>query len=369
MFRLTLSRQLALIFAGAMILTQLAVLALDRWYTTSQSETRTLAVSRSLSANIIKVLPEMPEDLRALTVRSFSIRGSQFFLLPEPVAGPDAEALPELAAETMDWVERRELPVTEVFAAQYFFPHTGGFINRVRGTVQDELPRVFSAGDPAERRMFDVVGEAPLWVPLPPPLGHPPIPGRLERAESIVYYPVVTVAFRLEATGEWLTAYSYLRRPGNNDLVTKLYFSMLAMLVIAAVALLIGRRLMRPFRKLAKSAEQLGRGERGEDIPISGPSDMRAVVQSFNRMNGRVSQSIDYQIGLLRSLGHDLKGPLAAATKLLADVKPESTREQIKTRLERVRGIVDAIMSFSRAVMRDGLMQRTDLAELVETLV
>ena len=369
MFRLTLTRQLALIFAGAMILTQLAVLALDRWYTNSLEQTRRLAVSRSLAANIIKVLPEMPEDLKPLAVRSFSIRGSQFFLLPEPQAGPEAEHLPELAAETMDWVKRRDLPVSEVFAAQYFFAHTGGFIRSVPGTVEDTLPAVFSAGDPLERRMFDVVGEAPLWVPLSPPLGHPPISGRLENAESIDYYPVVTVAFQLEETGQWLTAYSYLRRPGNNDLVTKLYFSVLAMLVIAAIALLMGRQLMRPFRQLARGAEQLGRGEKAEAVVVTGPVDIQSVITAFNRMNTRVTQSIDYQIGLLRSLGHDIKGPLSAASRLLDEVQPESTRAQIEERLDRVRGIVDSIMSFSRAVMRDGEKAPTDLVEMLDTLV
>ena len=105
MFRLTLSRQLALIFAGAMILTQIAVLALDRWFSIELEFNRRLAETRNLAANIIRVLPAVPDDTRQPFTRSYSSRGSQYFLLPEPQAGEDAMLLPDLAAETMHWAQ------------------------------------------------------------------------------------------------------------------------------------------------------------------------------------------------------------------------------------------------------------------------
>lgn len=368
-FQYTLSLQLALIFATAMILMQVLVLSLDRRFTNELEFNRRLGESRSVAANIVELLPNLPEDLRFLTVRSFSLRGEQYFLLDMPEAGPDAEHLPQLEAETKDWVERRGLPVSEVYAAQNQFAWTGGPGRPLPGTHRDRFSSVFFLGDKPPRRMANLVDEAPLWVPLPPPLGHPPIPNRLENAQSIDYYPVVTIAMKLEETGKWVTAYRFLRPLPNNAFVTQIYVSILGMIAIAAVALLIGRRVMRPFTRLARSAEQLGRGEKGDQVPLAGPSDMQSVIMAFNRMTGRVSHSIDYQIGLLRSLGHDIKGPLEATQRLLKDVQPDGTRAQIEGRLDSVRSIVNSIMSFSRAVMRDGPLQPTDLGELLETLV
>jgi signal transduction histidine kinase len=138
---------------------------------------------------------------------------------------------------------------------------------------------------------------------------------------------------------------------------------------VALGALVLGRRVMAPFRRVSQRAELLGRGERAPDVPVEGPKDVREIVSAFNAMNARVSQATDYQIGLLRSLGHDLKGPLASVGRLVSTVGPEETRAQIETRLGSVQSIVEAIMSFSRAVMRDGALETTDMAAMLHAVV
>jgi|GEM_PF-6824984 len=367
-FRYTLSLQLALIFVTALILVEVMLVIVDRRFAIELNRERLLGNGRSLAANLITTLPDIPNEIRPELVRTYSWRAVQFFLLPEVVPGPEGIPLPDLEKQTREWALARRLPVSDVFAEQYYFAWTGG-PSGLAGSTTDNFSAIFSAGERPRRRMADLVSEPPLWVPLPPPLGHPPLPDRLEQATRIEYHPVVTIAMKHEPSGQWLTAYMHLRPPPDNNFVAKLVLTILGMVVIGSVALFLGRRVMTPFTRVARSAEQLGRGDVADPVPLSGPSDMRSVITAFNRMNGRITQSIDYQIGLLRSLGHDLKGPLASANRLLDEVKPESTREQIELRLSRVRAIVDSIMNFSRAVMRDSPMQRTDLAELVNTLV
>lgn len=367
-FRYTLSLQLALIFVTALILVEVMLLIVDRRFAIELNRVRLLGDGRALAANIINTLPDIPKEIRPKLVRTYSSSSVQFFLLPEVVPGAEGAPLPDLEKQTSEWVDARRLPVSDVFTEQYYFAWTGG-PGALPGSTTDYFSAIFSAGERPRRRMADIVSEPPLWVPLPPPLGHPPLPDRLERATQIEYIPVVTIAMKHEPSGQWLAAYMFLRPPPDNNFFAKLAFTILGMVVIGSVALILGRRVMTPFTRVARSAEQLGRGDVADPVPLSGPSDMRSVITAFNRMNTRVTQSINYQIGLLQSLGHDLKGPLASANRMLKEVKPEATREQIELQLNRVQAFVDSIMDFSRAVMRDGPMQRTDLAELVNTLV
>jgi len=180
---------------------------------------------------------------------------------------------------------------------------------------------------------------------------------------------VQRLALRYEGTDEWLTLYALLRPASLNPYITKFFTSSLISLSLAAVFFVIERRMMLPLRRLSKEAERLGRGEAASVLAVEGPSDTREIITSFNRMNERVTQAVDYQIGLLRSLAHDLKGPLAGVKGLVASVGPDTTRDQIEERLTRVQGIVDAIMSFSRAVMRDGDFQTVDISQLMDVVI
>lgn len=78
------------------------------------------------------------------------------------------------------------------------------------------------------------------------------------------------------------------------------------------------------------------------------------VVQPYERTR---DADRDYQIGLLRSLAHNLLGPLAAVNRFVETVAQDNTRDLIETRVKDVETVVESIMKFSRAVMRDGDFQ------------
>jgi len=180
---------------------------------------------------------------------------------------------------------------------------------------------------------------------------------------------VYTVAMLPEGSEDWIVLHKCMRAPNVWGSIAIGLYSLMAAVVVAIVALLLGRLAMAPFRRVAHQAELLGRGDRASPVPVDGPRDVREIVTAFNRMNARVSQATDYQIGLLHSLGHDLKGPLASVKRLVGDVGPDETRAQIEHRLDSVQTIVNAIMSFSRAVLRDGELEVTDLAAMLNTVI
>ncbi len=376
-FTLTLARQLALIVVIAVAGIQILTLMLERRFEAAINLDRGLGMSRTQAANAIAILPSLPPETHADVVRSYTSRTTQFFLLPDLLLRQDAVRVPHLEDETREWAARRNLAIQDVVVARHVYHHRkqgdGPVLPRpgVETGVPARLPKGFSMGEPPRVRMADMINNPPRWLHiLETPMGYrlKPIPpeNALNLSEP---RPVTTVAMQLASTGDWVTFYRFQRPPPNNDTVLQMALAICGSVVIAGLAVLIGHRVIAPFRRLADSAAQLGRGQRADALPVSGPADVRDVIRAFNRMNDQVSQSIDYQIGLLRSLGHDIKGPLAAADRLLSEVRPDTTRAQIEARLFRVRSIVDAIMNFSRAVMRDGEAEPTDLVEMLETLV
>ena len=138
-----------------------------------------------------------------------------------------------------------------------------------------------------------MIQRVPGWVPLPRPKGARPRPApRPDEEVTFEISAVDTIALQMEETGEWLVMYRLDRPPPNNDVVAGAYLSVLATLIVVAIGLIVGRRVISPFVRLAKSAEQLGRGKKGDVVPLSGPPDMQSVIAAFNQMK-RPRQSVD----------------------------------------------------------------------------
>jgi len=409
--RRTLGGQLTLVLVGVTLALHLMLIAIDRLAEIDKTRQRDRDLVPADFATVVPELLKAPVDLRQAVVKVFSDPANYYVLGAEPVLLEEDAEDAEFASTVLGWAQRTGLPVTEVLVAERTAP---ALIRRRNPGIEMERSALFDLGEAPRVALFEGdPDQVPHWVtgedPDPPADAGPPQP-RPERvlpqgrqvppgtaggtpgdgrpgpimgplmglwhgirgmfhSTASTQPKVHTIAMRLAETGDWLTLYRLERTPPANVSITKIIASVPGTFAVAGIGILVGRRVMRPFRRLAVSADRIGRGERGETVPVAGPEDVREIIAAFNRMGERVAQSTDYQIGLLRSLGHDLKGPLAAMRQMLGTVGPETTRQQIEDRLERALGIIGSIMEFSRATMRDGEMEETDLAALVEAIV
>lgn len=142
---------------------------------------------------------------------------------------------------------------------------------------------------------------------------------------------------------------------------------------VVAFVLVIGlacvvRRVMRPVGALAAGAERLGRGENVDALPVAGSADVRTMIVSFNRMSARIKQTLDYQMSLLGSLGHDLKGPLAGARRAASGIHPEDARDSVLKQLGKTDDIVAAVARYARETRKDGETTPVDLTSLLLTV-
>lgn len=377
MSRLTLSAQLALILAAAMVVSLLAVVAVDRINDVSRQKNEYLGEADSLAATLLF-------EHSRLSRRDFEAAVS--------LAQHPSNWIYYGNWDGLHWFDERDEEWESSLLALTELQSLGLDEIRVGFRSFDFVPKftpLKSGQQPPVRRAPQLfsIRNAPRVMMHPPPRDGSPrawvlepfLEGTPEATEAAAYvHPlgwqprevtVYTIALKPVDSADWIVVYKFLRPPPFGGTISLAVFSIVAGSIVAGVALLIGRRVMAPFRRLASHAELLGRGEAVSEIPIRGPKDAREIVSAFNRMNTRINQSIDYQIGLLRSLGHDLAGPLAEIGRVAGNVKPDQTRARIELCLGRVQSIVAAILSFSRAVMRDGELERTDMAALLNTIV
>lgn len=176
-------------------------------------------------------------------------------------------------------------------------------------------------------------------------------------------------AVRLEGETNWVNFY-VLMAPENfwPILLARSVDSLVGIGLMVVLAFLVGH-VMAPLGKLTANAERLGRGEETGGLEPEGSVDVREAILAFNRMETRILHALSYQIALLRSLGHDLSGPLQRLRDATGDVSPEETRERIDKRLSAVDAIVQSVASFARETRRDADTSRVDIASMVEALV
>jgi signal transduction histidine kinase len=146
--------------------------------------------------------------------------------------------------------------------------------------------------------------------------------------------------------------------------------------VVLAVAGLIGLRLAgfvaRPLRRLEHTAGELGRGDltaRADET--EGPEEVRSLAAVFNHTASQLEQLMRSQDEFVADASHQLRTPLTALRlrleNLSRDVRPEGEAELAAAlaEVERLNGLVDALLALARADAKAAPAGRVDLAALV----
>ncbi len=143
---------------------------------------------------------------------------------------------------------------------------------------------------------------------------------------------VLWVRLRAGPRAYWV---AFPRNRVERDNTDALLYWMLAGVGIAILATaLIAWRLNRPLTQLAKAAEHLGKGGDPQPLPETGPSEVRAVAQAFNRMKESLKAEERERTTFLAGISHDLRTPLA---RLRLDVEMLEGRVEPGTQ----KGMVD----------------------------
>jgi len=114
-------------------------------------------------------------------------------------------------------------------------------------------------------------------------------------------------------------------------ILTKIAFTiLLTTAIIGTAAIFIARRITRPLRRRATTAEQFGRGEVVEPVELQGPREIRTTVEAFNIMQDRLRRLIETLRFTLRALSHDLRSPLTSLHFRTRALEDPAEREKMK---------------------------------------
>jgi two-component system sensor histidine kinase MtrB len=158
-------------------------------------------------------------------------------------------------------------------------------------------------------------------------------------------------------------------------------------LLLAGIAALVTRQVVRPVRQAAATAERLAAGRLKERMNVRGEDDLATLAASFNRMADTVQRQISQLRELSRvqrrfvaDVSHELRTPITTirmAADLLhdamSDLPPELARstELLQQQLDRFELLLADLLEISRHDAGAAVLEAepTDLRALVATMI
>lgn len=136
---------------------------------------------------------------------------------------------------------------------------------------------------------------------------------------------------------------------------------------VVTVASLLLRSLIRPLRRLAAAADEIGRGP---DVAVAetGPEEVRHVAQAFNGMQARIHRLMHDRTQALAAVSHDLRTPITRLRLRAGFVADPEMQAAMDADLEEMEDMIEATLAYLRGETETEPRQVTDLAALLSTL-
>ena len=135
-------------------------------------------------------------------------------------------------------------------------------------------------------------------------------------------------------------------------------------LILIAVAFL--RNQIRPIQRLAKAAENFGKG-RELDFRPSGAREVRQAGYSFIEMKRRIERNIEQRTAMLNGVSHDLRTILTRFKLSLALMPQDAETENVQRDIEEMQRMLEAYLAFARGDLGEAAAP-TDMRALLEEL-
>lgn len=173
------------------------------------------------------------------------------------------------------------------------------------------------------------------------------------------------VSFNLDEDEFWVKLERERLEP---DFATQwIGWGVFALLLSLLGAWLIASRISRPLAALTRATQQVGRGERAEPAPETGPAEIRALASAFNQMSDDLSQLERDRAMVLAGISHDLRTPLARLRLGLEMIDgDQSLSLGLVADIEEMDKIIGQFLDFAKG--ESEARSQIDLAALVEEI-
>ena len=169
--------------------------------------------------------------------------------------------------------------------------------------------------------------------------------------------------------GQWLNVGTRFERPPLQwPLISIISFGITAAIILISAFWFLSARLTGPLLRVSRAADQLGRGEAVDPLPLIGPSEVRGLTRAFNRMQARLTRFVADRTRLLAALGHDLRSPLTAMRVRAEMVEEDETRESLVNSIEEMQEMVEATLAFARGMASAETYETVELGTFLRQL-
>lgn len=134
-------------------------------------------------------------------------------------------------------------------------------------------------------------------------------------------------------------------------------------LILLAIAILFLRNQVRPIERLARAAENFGKGRPVPDFKSYGATEVRRAAEAFITMRERIERHVGQRTEMLAGVSHDLKTPLTRMKLALAMMDGKDVAG-LRGDIAEMERMLDEYLAFARGEGGEE-SEVTDLGELV----
>ncbi len=119
-------------------------------------------------------------------------------------------------------------------------------------------------------------------------------------------------------------------------------------LILFAVAMIFMRNQVRPIRRLAHAADNLGKGREVPNFKPQGALEVRQTATAFNIMRERIRRQINQRTEMLAGVSHDLRTPLTRMKLQVAMLGNTPETAELKADVEEMEKMIEGYLEFAR---------------------
>jgi two-component system, OmpR family, osmolarity sensor histidine kinase EnvZ len=139
-------------------------------------------------------------------------------------------------------------------------------------------------------------------------------------------------------------------------------------LVLLAIASLFMRNQVKSLRRVAATAEALGRGRDVAHIRPEGATEVRQVARAFIKMRDRIRRQITQRTEMLAGVSHDLRTPLTRMRLALELIPEDPAVAELKADVAAMQRMVQGYLDFARGEGEEQ-QRETDIVLLIQELI
>jgi signal transduction histidine kinase len=145
-------------------------------------------------------------------------------------------------------------------------------------------------------------------------------------------------------------------------------YGVLFLLSIGVLAAAIARMTMRPLKRLAEAATELGNDIERPPLPERGATEIRQAAAAFNAMQTRIRHHIQQRAHILAAITHDLQTPLTRLRLRLEKVDDPELREKLIGDMSAMQSMVREGLDLARSMNSAEPVQPLHLDSLIDSI-